>query len=306
MADVAGDGMLDLLLVDFSNGFPPVFAYAPGVAPGEFALPPVPLGIELDQGVSGFFDADNDGPLDAFLQYDDGTFEMHKGDGLGGFAVSSSLSLPVAGGRTFTVDVEGPGAWFVRQTQLGMGGGPGPMPVGCRPLSQELFDATGGVISALAASPPDEGRTVLSGLVRARAYDGGTVTTYAIGCDPAMEMPAQLRQLVYTPGKADLSSVSLMSGLQWATVADVDGDGLLDLVHVTPEHETIAWTPGISELAFGTSMPTGIEALDVRGNRAYPVDLDGDGREEVLRGWVLVDAEPDQLFWDRVYLGPCP
>jgi hypothetical protein len=156
----------------------------------------------------------------------------------------------------------------------------------------------------LAATSPSPDGIQLGPAHRAYGHDNGTVV-YAGACDEAQQPLPQLRQLLYPVGGPDFTESVVIDDVQWAGIADVDGDALLDLVFAPLGAETFAWSPGDNEGSFGAPVPADLPALDVRGNNVRAVDMDGDGREELLRGWVLVDAEPPQLFYDRLWLGPC-
>ena len=303
LGDIEGDGLSDLVLVDFSMGFPPVFGWAMSPEPGVFTFPATPMELELQQGLSGFFDATADGPADVFA-YDDqtGTLELRVGSGDGVFAVATGI---VVGNydNGFATRIAGASEHVLFASAQGFGGGgPGGPAQGCIGTAYHLLQTTGGELVDLAMGGA-AGPTGLGPLLAARSY-GDTIVAFTGYCDGDTDF-AQLRRLWWTPDQMTLQSDTVLQQMQWASTGDFDGDGLLDIIFAEPGADQMLWSRGIDPITFDAPAVIDLELPEIRDNNVRPIDRDGDGRDELLRGSVLVDAEPPQLFYDRVWYGPC-
>ncbi len=303
LGDIEGDGLQDLVLVDFSMGFPPVFGWAVSTDPGMFSFPATPMDLELQQGLSGFFDATADGPADVFA-YDDqtGVVELRVGTGDGVFAVATGIVVGTYD-NGFATRISGAPDHVLFASAQGFGGGPGRPSPGCIGTAYHLLQTTGGELVDLAMGGA-VGPTGLGPLLGARRYDDETVVAFTGQCDGTNAF-TQLRRLWWTPDQMTLQSDTVLQQMQWASPGDFDGDGLLDIVFAEPESEQMLWSRGIDPLTFDAPSVIPLELPEIRDNNVRPIDRDGDGRDELLRGWVLVDAEPAQLYYDRLWYGPC-
>jgi hypothetical protein len=300
MPDIDGDGVLDLWLVQFGMRTPPTFAWARGHADGTFELPAIPSDLELGGNVSGFFDADGDDVADAFALTDAGSLELLLGDGLGSFSLASELPLGIEG-FGFVGPIDHAVGMGLLQTQTDFGG-PGGGGDSCFVREYRLVRSDAGMLGLMSTSAPGSG---LGPLVRTFAYADGLVATYTRACGESGEYLPELRHLVATRSDEVMLEAASITDIAWAAPADLDGNGVLDIALAQPGADSIAWAPGLDQITLGEIEPLPISNPEVRANNVRAVDLDGDGREEILRGWVLDDGEPAGLSYDRIRLGPC-
>ena len=75
--------------------------------------------------------------------------------------------------------------------------------------------------------------------------------------------------------------ITLAEAAVGCTLADIDGDGVLDLVVSTTMTNRISISPGNGDGTFGSSYP-----VDAHGRSPYVAvgDMNGDGRPDIVTG----------------------
>lgn len=297
LADIDGDGLLDLTSINFGGGGPPSFVYTRAVGPLEFDIQPIALGVDLTAASSFFFDMTSDGPADVLIGQGGGEVTLRRGDGMGDFLETSTLSLGEADGSS-AFPIENTAQWFGGIERPPFGGPPDEND--CEPQGYSILTAPEGQLQLLAsaglASANDYGN-----LVRAQTSGGG-VDLFVQSC-LAGSATTDIRQLSWAgPGTSTIDEFPVVSGNAWGTMFDFTGDGLVDLAYGDTPDGNIMLAPNAGDGTFGDPFDTLFSTGSVAGNDVRGADLDGDGVEELIRG---LDQGGSTRLYERVYVGPC-
>jgi hypothetical protein len=295
IGDINDDTLQDLILLLFEDG-PPRFAWAPSIGRPNFDDPD-DLDLELGNFVSGFFDATLDGFADGFRIDDAGVLELLQGDGLGSFAVTSQLALEPAPEFGAASPLENNGAGLaVLSAVAGFEGGET-----CVPTRYHLLRTSGGGLLELGVADAPS----LGALHAARVEDDGTTVLYADTCVPEASADTHdVRVFVSAAGSQVFIESGAAEGKRWITVGDFDGDLRPDLAFADVDGDSMLTASGIDPVTYAEPVPTDVPAGDVRRNNVRALDMDGDGRDDVVRGTAISD-DGTQLLYERIFLGPC-
>ena len=293
IGDIQGDGLEDLVMLEFENG-PPRFVWMPAVGSAAFDVP-ADLGLELQSYVSGFFDATFDGIADGFRIDDAGVLELLAGDGAGSFSVAGQLALEPAPDFGFASPVENDDGLAVLSVADGFQG-----EETCLPTRYHLLLTGGGELSELAQANALD----LGALHAARVDDTGSVALYMDTCVPESSSDTHDVRLNLWEGAGFFTEGYLAEAKRWITVGDFDGDLRTDLAFAEVDGETVNIASGIDVWSFAEPAAIDVPTGDVRRNNARALDMDGDGRDDIVRG-TAISEDGTQLLYERVFLGPC-
>jgi hypothetical protein len=274
-SDVDGDGLLDLSALQPSTG---VLVYRS--APGGDLLAPVLIPVEGQPTAFAFGDMDGDGEVDmAIGEATESRVLLRRGDGSGGFEPFLTLetSLPPVYIRMADLDLDG------RADLQLLDGSP----------YLSLYFSEGTTLTTpvrpLMGSDP---RDILLGHLNADTYPDfvfplgqgdGAYTSY-VSTAPRVYRIATFREPVST-------------GLQQAALADVSGDGRLDLLLTAVSVQGLTVREGLGDGNFSSPFP--FVAAQLPGDVAAG-DLDGD----LLADVALLDVFSRTLH--LMYQQPAP
>ena len=295
IGDIEGDGLKDLVTLGFGMGNP-VFGWWPATGSASFSPEPLTFDLEFEGSfVNGFFDATNDGPADAFRMTDGDVLELLVGDGNGSLSIASSLALVPTEGFTVAAPIEGMAGLAIIYPVPGFGDDED-----CVSTKYQLMQTEGGEMfpTALSNDP------TLGALQATRTDGTGSTVLYVDSCNPAVDTH-DLRVLLIELGTGLFTELPGVLGKSWATVGDFDGDDFPDLVFADVDGTAMSFAPGVEANAFAEPVLTEVPLADTRNNNVRALDMDGDGRDELLRAVVIADGENAQLSYERIFLGPC-
>lgn len=291
--DGDGNGLFDLLTASFSGpGNPPVLGFRPGLAFGVFADETTQFDIDLSFPLVGFVDVTGDQTMD-YLLLNDENLELFVGDGLGGFNFGDTWPLLNTSSAFVTPIPDTKGKFAVRSVV-----DPDQFAACFRGL-YTLFDGSGQTFNLLGA--PNRFGPGYGTMYNARD-DGMSTTLYVDACEP-MSSEHGLATLVQVD--TNLEETVVLEGMAWVSAGDFDGDGVMDALTAEVDDELPIFLNGIDGQQFADPIATGLDAQPVVVSTMAPGDLDGDGREEVIRAIELRPGDPATYQYQRVFLGPC-
>lgn len=286
--DMNGDGVGDGVGFSFGGGGPPSLGYivaSPFSIEGPFT--PTPFGF--DDGFEGFTEITGDGLTD-FFRNTEGIVELFAGDGIGGFnpiaALPTSLTGDVAP-RLVKQDSE-----LVAVAQSGYFDELD----SCSPHGFELMRNNKTGLEPLGIGGEANG-FVPNQLIGAESF-GAFTNVYARACSGKGGVTVQVHRF---EGNA-LSTVDNYDASSFAAFGDFDGNGLDDIALGSPSLDTVSiyngsavgtFTQGlVDEVPFGEPVPS----------RVFIVDMDADGRDEIIVGTRDGGSE---IAYQRLDLEPC-
>jgi hypothetical protein len=295
IGDIEGDGLQDIVTLGFGMGNP-VFGWWRANGPASFEAMPLTFDLEFEGSfVTGFFDATNDGRADAFRMAEGDILELLLGDGNGSFLIGASLPILPTEGFTVTAPVEDASGLTVLWSVPGFGDDGE-----CLATYYMLLQTDGGEMFPIALSND----STLGALQAAKTDETGSTVLYIDSCVPGVDTH-DLRILLMQFGSGVFTELPGALGKSWATVGDFDGDSYPDLVFADVGGRAMSFSPGIGGNAFAEPVLTEVPLADTRNNNVRALDMDGDGRDELLRAVVIADGESAQLSYERIFLGPC-
>ena len=267
-ADVDGDGDLDIVSVSYSDDKIAWYENLDGA--GSFG-PQVVVSTSFDAPIAVFAgDIDGDGRMDlATASFEDDTVSWHRnvdGDGSAWVSTVANASVPGAS-SVFMADVDGDGNMDLVSASADAD----------RIAWHRNVDGAGSVwdtvvVSTLAAK-------ALSVFVADIDGDGDMDLASASADDDKIAWYENLDGTGAFGVQRVVSTVA--DGARSVFVADVDGDGDMDMVSASERDEKIAWYENVD--GAGTFAPESVISREV--NDAYDVfvaDADGDGDMDVL------------------------
>lgn len=282
-----GDDALDAVGFAFGGGGPPSLGYiqgAPQLIEGPVTL--TPFGFE--DGFEGFIDIDRDG-LDDFMRGLEGQIEFQQGDGMGGFQPIATIPSGLVGDIAPQVVRGSRDLFALAQSsffdELST----------CSFHPFELHSYNGDTFGT-ALSSGDSMVFTPSELIGAEHF-GAFTNVYARACS-GNEVTVQVQRFE----GSQLSQVNDYDPSSFAAFGDFDGNGFDDIGLGGPTLDTIrvyngsaagTFTEGVfDEVLFGQPVP----------NRVFIVDIDADGRDEVILGTRDGGSE---IAYQRLDLEPC-
>jgi len=296
LGDIEGDGLLDLVTVTFGMGMP-FFGFASANGPATFDVPPLPLELQLQQNTSGFFDINGDGPADVFLFSPEGALTLLLGNGGGAFEAVDEVALgPFDGVSAMPIDglPDHAALLTIRDFQGGE--------AECTEYGYQLIAVADSGLDVLSVS--EEAPDVAYGRPAAMESFGGgeMILLHVASCDPGSETH-DIRTLVWDEGTDSIVEQFGIVGQAWVSVGDFDGDGQTDAVYEQPGADGMEFLSAI--LGDDPAVLTDIEHVTVPDNRVWVLDMDGNGRDELIRAVEADVAIPGEVRYERVFLDAC-
>ncbi len=274
VGDVDGDGALDLVTVNEQSD---VVRVLTGVGDGSFGAA-VSHSVGNGPRALALADLDGDGDLDiATADRLDDTVTVLLGDGAGGFGVGTSHPVVFAVERLVAADLDADGDPDLVASEDDAG------------LVVLESDGAGGFASAIVVAPAEGAPEV---------FDvDGTGTPDIVTTAPAPAVHLGRGDLTFAAAASVDVDASVVTGLRGVGLADLDGDGNLDLV-------TSEWTVAVGAVSVRLGAGDGVTfgepttvIIGVPGTRVLALvteDLSGDGYPDVavvddgVNSWVHV------------------
>jgi len=282
-----GDDALDAVGFAFGGGGPPSVGYIQG-SPQFIDGPVTSTTYGFEDGSEGFIDVTNDG-LDDFLRNLGDQIEFLEGNGAGEFfpiatvptgLVGELAPQPVRGNKElFAISQSS----FFDELST------------CSFHPFELHSYNGDTFGNALPSGESMGFTPTE-LIGAEHY-GAFTNVYARAC-AGDEVTVQVQRFE----GSQVTQVEDFDPSSFATLGDFDGNGFDDIGLGSPTRDTIriyngsaagTFTEGVfDEVLFGQPVP----------NRVFVVDMDADGRDEIILGTRDGGSE---IAYQRLDLQPC-
>ncbi len=287
LQDMDGDGIGDGVGFSFGGGSPRL-SFIPAT-PFQIEGPFTPTPFGFQDGFEGIVEITGDGLAD-FFRNRDGVLELLAGDGTGGF-------VPIAAAKSSLVGDVAPR--LVKQDSslvaLAQSGYFDDL-TSCAPHGFELLRRVEAGLELVGIGDDADGFTP-NQLIGAESFDAFT-NVYARACSGEGEVTVQVHRFEGN----ELSSVKNYESSSFAVLGDFDGNGLDDIALGSPSLEVVSvyngsvagtFTEGPrDEVLFGEPVPS----------RAFVVDMDADGRDEIILG--TRDGGPE-IAYQRLDLEPC-
>lgn len=284
LADVDGDDHLDVVRSHYTNdgtqwhdGVDIQLGDGTGAFAAAYALPAPPAGVSTTEIYDlDVADMDGDGDADVVATFLDRHVVVYQGDGAGGFAVAQAVNVNVVFGTTLA-DVDADGDLDVVATgarDLGSGNREARLVV----LRNDGTGQLGAIEQYLTDDPPN---TVTIDATAGDIDDDGDVdllTTVTTGDDR--------HDLVVFPGSPSGTfggpyrpPVDVADGVSGLTTADVDRDGLPDLVVGNRDAGgSVHFSDGTGGLVDSHGLATEVDGT----TNVLAGDLDDDGRTDLV------------------------
>lgn len=281
LADFDGDGNLDALMLDS----PGMFTIYPGQGDGFDSDGTT---VDFPGGdVAGAQDLDGDDNADLLLRDSEVSLLVALNQGSAVFTADATLGVP-SQVRMDTHAAASDSSRFAVRSQ------PGPGDSGCNDnrFDTVVYDAGDlTIVSGSAVGSWDSPIAVVD------VSGEGNPDVFAVACDTIPSVTDL--DLLTDDDSGTLVRTSVVDGVQWAAVADVDGDGTLDAVWGDEVDGEMLVRLDLAGAALTES--TGVSAATVEHNAVYSADLDDAGGQEILRA-VLQGAD---VRYDRIAAVDC-
>jgi hypothetical protein len=299
IADVDGDGHPDLLVTGRDENFDPTATLYLGDGEGGFTEAGTGLtGVSFGPSTS-IADVDEDGNLDLLITGADENFDptatLYLGDGEGGFTEAGAGLAEVAFSSTSIADVDEDGNLDLLITGADENDDPS--------ATLYLGDGDGGFTEAGAdLTGVEEGSTSIAD-VNGDGHPDLLVTGYDENFDPTATLYLGDGEGGFAEAGAGLTGVFSSS----TSIADVDGDGNLDLL-ITGFGENSDPT---STLYLGDEEGGFTEAdawlTGVAGSSTSTADVDGDEEPDLLvTGLSPASQSPSAILYENLFDDPLP
>lgn len=287
LANLNGDDVLDAVGFSFGGGGPPSLGYIEG-APNFIDGPVVPTPFGFEDGFEAFVDVNGDG-IDDFVRNLGNVLELQVGDGVGGFQPLSGIPSTLVGDVTARPVRGNEQLFAVSQSsffdELNT--------CAFHPFELLTFDGAG-FISTI---PSGESVSFAPNELLGAEHYGSFTNAYVRACS-ANEVTVQVQRF---EGNT-VNEVDNYDPSSFAAFGDFDGNGqddiglgglTLDTIRIYNGSAAGTFTEGLfTEVLFGEPVP----------NRVYIVDMDGDGRDEIILGTRDGGSE---IVYQRLDLDPC-
>lgn len=280
LSDFDGDGTADALMLDA----PTEWSIYLGTGSGFDTM-----AIDVDAPPStivGAFDLDGDGSADLLQAINDNTLGAATAMGSGVFTSTSTLGVP-SFARMDTVAAAAPDQFAVRSQ-------PSPGDDGCNDNRIDTMAFVGGELTTSATGPMGMWEEPLAVV---DVSGEGSPDVFVVACDTIPSV-TNLR-LLTDDGRGAIAESTVIDNVQWATPADVDGDGTVDVVWGDDVEGDMLVRLDVTTPE-GTES-TGIGAGTVEHNAVRVGDLDGAGGQEILRA----TANGGDTQYERIFVVDC-
>lgn len=268
--DIDGDGVLDGVGFAFGGGGPPDLAFIRGVPGFPLDGPPIPTSLGFEDGFRAFVDMTNDGIAD-FIRNADGTniTELLLGDGAGGFQADVAVGAPFPGDLS-AMPIDGSGTILIAQTEFF------DPPGECQPHALAGISLGLDALLTRWVSPALDGY-VFNAPLKAWLVESAELVL-ARACSPETGASA----LVLLNSDGDQFETTVFPEANFVAAGDFDGLGFPDLA--MGDGVGITFVRNNGSTSFGDSYYDEVPVGDPVLNRVYVVDIDDDGRDEIILG----------------------
>lgn len=284
--DINGDDVLEAMGFSFGGG-PPRLGYIEG-SPFSVQGPVLQTPFDFEDGFEAFADLDSDG-LGDFLSGGDGMISLLAGDGAGGFQPTSSVASGLAGGlvvRPVRGNVE---LFAVSETSFFDD------LFGCSEHALELLTVNGKQL-AFTTSSGSFSSFFPTEVIGAEQF-GPFTNIYTRAC-----FKDQVTLQVHRFDGGAAVEVEDYASSSFVALGDFDGNGLRDVALGGLGLDSILTYNGTVAGVFTFGGPLDVVFGEPVPSRVFVVDIDADGREEIILG--TRDGGPE-LVYQRLDLDPC-
>ncbi len=285
--DIDGDGVRDGVGLTFAGG-PPDISFVPG-APELIEGMPLPTSLGVVDGFEAFGDATGDGTAD-FIRYQDGLLQLLLGDGNGNFEFVEDSETDLQTGVSW-MPIEGSALSVVAESVYFE-----PLET-CEQRRFSLVQTGAGPFVNLATSVPGL-EFAFSAPILALDLDNGPMV-FGRACD-GVSGHVTIQYHRFPPeGEPEVDEFEPST---LATMGDLDGDGSADVVLGRITNDGVVVHFGSGTGSFSSGQGYDVEFGETVPARVYTVDLDLDGRDEIILGTREGGSE---IVYDRIDLDPC-
>lgn len=281
LADFDGDDNLDALMQDSPGAWSIYFGTGADFG-GTATTVDAP-----DGPIAGAFDLDGDGSADLVQGLSSNSLGASLWMGSGVFTTETTLGVPA---QTSMDAFPAPASTnlFALRSQ------PAPGNRGCNDNRIDTISFAGGALTSSATGPMAQWEPPVAVI---DVSGEGSPDVFVVACDGIPSLTSL--RLLTDVGDGSLVESTVVDNVQWATVADVDGDGTVDVVWGDEVEGDMLVRLDVTTPEGAES--TGVAAGTVEHNAVRVADLDGDGDQEILRA-TEIDGE---VHIDRIAAVDC-
>ena len=282
-----GDGISDATGLAFGGGGPPQLGYIEGI-PQLVEGPVTVTQFGIEDGFEGFIDLNNDG-LDDYLRNLEGGIEVLPGDGTGAFLPTLVVNSGLTGDIVPTPVAGNPDMLVVAQTAFF-----DDLSACSSHPFEFLTSEDGGELVAVTSSPDSKYESTE---VLAAEHFGTSTNVYTRAC-AGQGVTMQIQRFE----GLEVIQLSEYEPSSFATLGDFDGDGQDDIALGSLSLDTIRIYNGLAGGSFSDGQFTDALFGEPVPSRAFVLDFDGDGRDEIILGTLDGGSE---IPFQRLDLDPC-
>ncbi len=287
--DIDGDGIRDGVGFAFGGGGPPSLSFIPGT-PDFIEGMPIPTTFGFEDGFEAFGDASGDGRAD-FIRNRDGVLELLLGDGNGNFELFAEAEANLLSDVSWT-PIEGSVLSIIAETEFFDALDT------CVPKGFRIVQTDVELFAVASGGSPQRGFDFSAPLWGIEQDNGPIV--FGRACDPndPSRVTIQAQRLPFNgePIVEEYEPASL------ATMGDVDGDGNIDVVLGRLSNDGVVVHLGTGPGTFSAAQGYDVDFDQTVPTRVYTVDIDLDGREEIILGTRDGGSE---IVYHSIDLDPC-